>query len=68
MMELRRISRNGHSLQIMLPRPFLAALKLTARSVVCLELIDDTIVISRAVSEREFTRVGPTGKRGAHAT
>jgi len=54
-MELRRISRNGHSLQIVLPRTFLSALKLKARDVVALELVDETIIISRALSEREFT-------------
>jgi len=62
-MELRRISRNGHSLQIVLPRTFLNALHLHPRDVVAVELVDDTIVISRATSEREFTRVG--SKRSA---
>jgi len=55
-MELRRISRNGHSLQIVLPRTFLTALHLHPRDVVAVELVDDTIVISRAGSAREFAR------------
>lgn len=53
-MELRHIASSGHSLLVTLPKAFLAALKLRKGDVVALELVDDTIVVSRAVSARGF--------------
>lgn len=58
-MELRRIAKNGHSLQVVLPRKYLAALSLRRGDVVAIELVNQTIVVSRAVSEREFTGARP---------
>ncbi len=54
MAEIRRISKNGHSLQVVLPREFLEALQLRAGQQVFLELVHDTIVLSKAYSARAY--------------
>jgi len=68
-MELRRISKNGNSLQIFLPRAFLRALRLKYRDVVGVELVGQTIVISRVMSvRRSSTITEPASEAGDDAS
>ena len=66
-MELRKIAINGHSWQITMPRPMLERLTLRPGDVVAIELVDETIVVSRAVSarQRERDELAALGRRRA---
>lgn len=54
MAEVRKISRSGHSLMIALPPAYLRAIDLGRHDVVLVELVGKTIVLSRALSQRQL--------------
>ena len=55
MPEIRRVGKSGNSLGVMLPKSYLSALNVRHGDQVFLELVADTIVISKAVSVRAST-------------
>jgi len=62
-MELRKIARNGHSWHVTLPRKLVKALNLGPGSVVAIELLEDCLVISRAVASQALL-VRPRVQKG----
>jgi antitoxin component of MazEF toxin-antitoxin module len=62
--EVRRITKNGHSEGINLPKKLLKAAGLAPGDAVMLEFVDGAIVLSRAVSSRPlFSKEAQTGKK-----
>ena len=64
MAEVRRIMKNGHSLAIVLPRKLIKPLNLKAGEICMLELVGETIAISRAKSARQLFEESAHGKAG----
>jgi antitoxin component of MazEF toxin-antitoxin module len=54
MSEVRRISKSGNSKVISLPSKCLRAAKLRLGDVVLIDVVNDTLVLSRAVSSRQL--------------
>jgi antitoxin component of MazEF toxin-antitoxin module len=65
--ELRRLSKSGHSLVLALPRAFLQQLSLQAGETVVLELVGNTIVMSKGMSARQAELLVATSDRKRHA-
>ena len=64
--DVRRITKNGHSQGINIPAKLLKAAGLAPGDAVMLELVDNAIVLSRAVSSRPLFSQEPKHGKGKH--
>jgi len=52
MPELRRLARSGHAIVVSMPPAYLSSLGWRRGDVLMVELVKNTLILSRAVSER----------------
>ncbi len=67
MSELRRVSKSGHSDVLALPRAFLAQLGIRHGDTVMIELVGNTIVVSKGLSIRQAELLATKSGAKRHA-